>query len=420
MSTFSFLHAADLHLDTPFEGLSVDQPELARQLREASLVAFDRLVDAAIDRGAAFVVLAGDVYDGIERGLRAQFRLRHGLERLSEAGIPTFVAHGNHDPVGEGAGPEGAASGVHVFGPGEVRSIPVERGGARIATVHGISFSTREEKTNLARLFRRGPEPGVHVGVLHCNVDGQPGHDPYAPCSRADLEAAGLDYWALGHVHTRATLLDGRTWAQYPGNLQGRSFKPSEQGPKGAVLVHVEDDSVRGVEFLPLAPIVFSSVEVDVAGHTDLPSVQGALVDAALREAEVPGCEGLLLRARLTGRGPLHHELGRRWDELREALNEETASRTPWIRWERLTRDTRPEVNRDRIAERDDLAGEILRRIDALVRDPEAMKNLALEVDGKLRGPSLAKVVDPLGLEELEALLREVELDALERLEVEG
>jgi len=418
MSTFTFLHAADLHLDTPFEGLSVDQPELARQLREASLVAFDRLVETAIDRGVAFVVLAGDVYDGIERGLRAQVRFRQGLGRLHSKGIRAFVVHGNHDPVGEAGGE--VRDGVHVFAAGEVESVPVERGGTRIATVHGISFSKREEKANLARLYRRGPEPGLHVGVLHCNVEGQQGHDPYAPCTLADLEAAGLDYWALGHVHTRATLLRGGTWAQYPGNLQGRSFKPSEQGPKGAVLVHVVDDSVRDVEFVPLAPILFATVAVDIAGHDDLPSVQGALVDAALQAADVPGCEGLLVRANLTGRGPLHHELGRRCEELQESLNEETSARSPWIRWERLERGTRPEVDRDRIADRDDLAGEILRRIDAIARDPDAMRNLAQEVDGKLRGPALAKVIDPLADEELESLLREVELDALERLEVEG
>jgi len=419
MSTFTFLHAADLHLDTPFEGLSVDRPELARQLREASLLAFDRLIETAIGRGVAFVVLAGDVYDGIERGLRAQVRFRKGLDRLSAAGIPAFVAHGNHDPVGEGGG--GALpDGVHVFASGEVRSLPVERGGRRIATVHGISFSKREEKANLARLFRRGPEAGVHVGVLHCNVDGQPGHDPYAPCTKSDLEAAGLDYWALGHVHTRATLLEGRTVAHYPGNLQGRSFKPAEQGPKGASLVHVEDDSVRGVEFVPLAPILFASVSVDIAGHEDPTSVQGALEDEALRAADVQGCEGLMVRAELRGRGALHHELGKRWDELHESLNEETSARSPWIRWERLSRNTRPEIDRDRIAARDDLAGEILRRIDALVGDPEARRNLLAEVDEKLRGPSLAKVIDPLGEDELEALLREVEIDALERLEVEA
>ncbi|HEY0838658.1 MAG TPA: DNA repair exonuclease [Vulgatibacter sp.] len=419
MSSFTFLHAADLHLDTPFEGLNADRPELAEQLREASLRAFDRLVDRAIGEGVAFVLLAGDVYDGVERGLRAQLRFVRGMERLSAAGIPAFVVHGNHDPVVEGWAVGRWPPGVHVFGPGEVESQPVFRGGSRIATIHGVSFSTREEKENLARRFRRGPEKGLHVGLLHCNVDGQQGHDPYAPCSRADLVAAGLDYWALGHIHSRSTLLEGPAWAAYPGNLQGRSFKPSEQGPKGALLVHVEDAIVRRIEFVALAPIVFGTVSVDIADHEDLASIQRALLDGASEAAEIPGCEGLMLAAGLVGRGGLHHVLAGRMEDLRQGLDDATMGRRPWIRWERLERATAPELDRDRVAERGDLAGEILRRIDALLADPLALHNLFEEVERELITPSLARRIEPLGADDLEALLREVELDALDRLEVE-
>src|SRR5271167_1437646 len=91
---FTFVHSADLHLDTPFKGIGGTAPYVAKRLRDASLAAFDRLVELCLQRRAAFLVVAGDIYDGPERGLRAQLRFRDGLARLSDAGISSFVVHG--------------------------------------------------------------------------------------------------------------------------------------------------------------------------------------------------------------------------------------------------------------------------------------------------------------------------------------
>src|SRR4051812_18096121 len=102
MTHFQFLHAADLHLDTPFSGVHRVDARLAATLRDATTQAFENLVAAALERSVAFVVIAGDVYDGAERGVRAQLAFRDGLDRLARAGIQSFVVHGNHDPVEEG------------------------------------------------------------------------------------------------------------------------------------------------------------------------------------------------------------------------------------------------------------------------------------------------------------------------------
>ncbi|AKU92022.1 metallophosphoesterase family protein [Vulgatibacter incomptus] len=426
MSTFTFLHAADLHLDTPFEGLGAQRPELAEALREASLRAFERLIDLALERRVAFVVLAGDLYDGAERGVRAQLAFRRGLERLSRAGIAALIAHGNHDPVDEGWGAIASwPSLVHVFGSKAVESVPIVHEGNRIATVHGISFGTRSERENLAARFRRGPEAGLHVGVLHCNVDGQPGHDPYAPCSTADLTAAGLDYWALGHVHAGRVLLRGRTWAAYSGNLQGRSFKPAEQGAKGALLIHVVDDAVAEVEPCPLAPVRFSTVTADIDGLEDLPALERLLLDEAQGLSETPGCEGLMLAAKVVGRGPLHRSLVGREEALRSALEDATQGRRPWIRWERLERRTSPEVEREVLVQRADLVGGILRRLDAIAADLEAGSGavgraMIESLELPLRGGALRNHVPPIADDEIAALLESVERDALDRLEVEA
>src|SRR6185295_14630172 len=120
------------------------------------------------------------------------------LERLAERGIPTFIAHGNHDPLEGWSAIRVWPSGVTVFGSGGVWTAPVEREGMRLATVYGVSYERPDVSENLARLFHRGPEPGLHVAVLHCNVGGVQEHAPYSPCSLDDLRAAEMDYWALG------------------------------------------------------------------------------------------------------------------------------------------------------------------------------------------------------------------------------
>src|SRR4051794_940456 len=149
MTAFRFVHAADLHLDTPFEGLGRTSPEVAAALRDASLAAFDALVDLALREQAAFLVIAGDVYDGAERGVRAQLRFLRGLERLSGAGVEVLVAHGNHDPLDGWSAIRAWPAGVHVFGCNVVESVAVEREGAVLATVHGISYARRDPGENL-------------------------------------------------------------------------------------------------------------------------------------------------------------------------------------------------------------------------------------------------------------------------------
>lgn len=415
MARFTFLHAADLHLDTPFEGLGALHPSVAAALRDASLEAWDRLVETACRRRVAFVLLAGDLYDGPERGIRAQFRFLRGLERLAAAGIEVFVVHGNHDPVEEGwTAVRSFPAGVHVFAPGEPQAVEVVRDGRRIAVVHGTSFRRREERENLARRFRRAPGPGLQIGLLHAQLEGQQGHDPWAPCSLADLRASGLDYWALGHVHRRQVVVEGDPgWVVYPGNLHGRSFKPSECGEKGSVVVEVEHDRVAGVEFVPLAPIRFERIRLSIDGLPDLPSLVRALAE---RAEAVRGLRGTLCRAELVGAGPLHAEIVRSGEELLEALREATAPGDPWIAWDRIEAKTAPPVDREDLLGRDDFAGAFLRRLDALRGDGAELARLVAEIDAELGKGGIGRWIDPADDEELLALLGAAERFAIERL----
>lgn len=389
MGDWCFVHAADLHLDTPFTGLHHEAPRLATLLRDASLDVLDRLVELALEREAAFVVLAGDLYDGSARGLRAQVRFHDALRRLDEAGIATFVVHGNHDPVEEGwQAIHSWPPGVTVFGHQQVDSVPVVRDGQPLAMVHGISYPTRDVRENLARRFTRTADPGIHVGVLHATV-GSPGeHEPYAPCTLDDLRAARLDYWALGHIHRRAVLRRGThredPWVVYSGNTQGRSPKPSERGPKGCYVVPVHPEATAPIgepEFVALDGVRFEEVEVDLDGLVELREIHERLAAAAQRLTDTAEGRALILRGRLTGTSPLHEELARpgTLEELLDLLRDGDRDTTPPRWWDRLQDATQPRIDRDVLASRTDFAGELVRRVDRMRADPTELARLAEE-----------------------------------------
>jgi DNA repair exonuclease SbcCD nuclease subunit len=397
---FSFVHAADLHLDTPFKGIGSTAPRVAEQLREASLAAFDSLVDLCLERQVAFLVVAGDIYDGPERGLRAQLRFRDGLARLSMAGISSFIVHGNHDPVETGWSALGGPwpERVTVFGPRTARAVPVEIDGVALATVQGISFAQRSESENLALRFVRDAGPGVQVGVLHCNVRGAAsGYDDYSPCTLDDLRSIGLDYWALGHVHTRM-ILSGREgsdepWVVYPGNLQARSPKPSERGMKGAVVVHVAGGRVAGIEPVGCDVVRFDLAEIDIAEIADLAELRARLVGASRDRMASADGRSLVLRGRLVGQSELHLDLRRpgTLEDLLAALRDDFAEEQPFCWWDSIEDRSRPVMDLDAARTGSDFAADLIALADELRVDlagaESAVSDLAAELSEGLPGP---------------------------------
>lgn len=422
--SFCFMHVADLHLDTPFKGLGVVAPGVAEALREASLEALDSVVDLALDHDAAFLLVAGDVYDGPARGLRAQRRFLAALERLSDAGVETFVVHGNHDPEGGWSAIRRWPDRVTVFPSGAPQCRTVERDGAVLATVQGISYGRAAETENLARYFRRPAGPGVHVGLLHCAVAGaSEGHAPYSPCTIADLRATGLDYLALGHVHRRRVLAEGpgQPWIVYPGSLQARSLRPGETGAKGATIVEVCDGTVSAARFEACDAVRLATVEVPIDSLGGLVELAARLEQVALDERD-RARRPVVVRARLSGSGPLHAELARpgALDELLASVRAELPAEG-WFCWlAAVTDDSRAPVRLDDLRARDDFAGDLVRLSDELGDDPEAMRAL-LEEAGTLPRVLAGRPAAAVPASDvLASLVERARALALSALEVEG
>lgn len=419
MSRFRFVHASDLHLDTPFDGIGRLDPDVAIALRDASLEAWDALIDLTLARQADFIVLAGDIYDGADRGVRAQLRFLRGVEKLVSQGVQVFIAYGNHDPLDGWSAIRRWPDGVIIFGSEAVDIRMVERGGARIAVVHGISYPRRDVPENLALRFVRGTEPGFHVGVLHCNVGSRPEHPAYSPCSLDDLRQAGMDYWALGHIHKREVLNDGHPWVIYPGNLQGRSLKSSERGPKGACVVEVEGETVTAVDFVPLDRVRPLLLQVDIAGVEDIPELSKALLEHRARARDENQDRSLLARVQLFGKGKLHDDLRRpgRLDELLVDLRDAVKGERPFIWWETLINETRPELDLEAIADRGDFSSEVLRGAAAIRSNGGELMRLLDEESRPLQRIGVRRWVGDPAPEDQGAMLERAIETALEVLQ---
>lgn len=374
--SFTFVHAADLHLDSPFRGIRDEAPEVAGRLRSATFDAYAGLIDLCIDRDADFLLIAGDVYDGADRSLAAQLRFHDGLVRLAEHGIRAFVVHGNHDPL------EGWSSALTwpeqttIFGGDDVQTVVVDSGGTPLAAVSGISYPTQRENRNLATLFQAERSDVFQIALLHCNCGGQTDHEPYAPCSPDDLIHAGFDYWALGHVHTM-TLLNRRPHIVYPGNIQGRSIR--ETGPRGCYLITVGDDKDVKEEFCPLDAVRWFAKEVRIEELDTADQLEGALADAVDRVRDEAQGRPSICRLTLVGRGPLYGELNREGavQELLERLREQGLEDEPFLWVERLKLRCAPAIDLEQRCQENDLLGELLRIANDLRGHEDLVKALS-------------------------------------------
>jgi len=377
--SFRFVHAADLHLDTPFQGIGQVNPAVQAALRDASLDAFDRLIDLCIDEEAAFLLLAGDLYDGADRGVRAQLRVRAGLERLSALGIQTFIIHGNHDPMNGWSAIRAWPPGVHIFSSTDVEQREAIQDGVTLATIYGMSYPKRDVTENLALRYRRDPlAQGIQIGLLHGTVGAVTEHDAYSPCELNDLRAVGLDYWALGHIHTRRILNQGQPWVVYPGNLQGRSLKPSEQGPKGAYVVEVDGQIVTAPRFVALDNIRFLAVDLAITDLIDLAAVRTALNERVESLRVENAGRGLLLRAHLSGRGSVHPDLQRigALSGLLRELQGDAQGHEPFVWWTAIRDDSKSDLVREAIRLRGDFAAELIAVSDTAVTDDALRRKL--------------------------------------------
>lgn len=410
MSSFTFLHAADLHLGSPLAGLAAKDAEIAERFAAAGRRAFSDLVTHAIEIRAAFLLIAGDVYDGDWQDLSVGLFFAQQLGRLANAGIPVAIVKGNHDA--ESVVTRSITLPDNVLNFSAARAETRRLDAHRVA-LHGRSFAQRAvPDENFARSYP-DPVPGwLNIGLLHTSCDGYAAHATYAPCAPAELAARGYDYWALGHVHEYAQVWEDPPIV-FPGNLQGRSVR--ECGPKGAVAVDVADGRIAGLRRIVLDHARWAHAEIDLSGAEDETEALER-VGAALRPHAVEAQGRLLaLRVSLRGTTPLHDA----WAGDRERIAAEVQAAAHrirddiWLESLRIGTSRPAQALADRAGLLDPAA--LLHAID---REPEVRARaeaIIAEIRNKLPG-GMSAVDGPDLSEELDALCAEAEALVLARL----
>lgn len=265
------LSAGDLHIGRFPSKIPVDDPACSVK------TVWSNLVDLAIERAVDAVVLNGDVIDEENRRFEAFGPLQRGVRRLAEADIDTIAIAGNHDHA---ALPRLHrlidADRFHLLGQGGRWEEHVVRSdGDDLLRVFGWSFPERHVHASPVPELSFEDKALPTVATIHGELG--VADSPYVPLTAAELTAAPVDAWLLGHVHKPGVRRE-EPLVLYPGSLQ--PLDPSEEGPRGPWLVEIGHKGDVRAEQVPLASLAYASLEVGVDEDDQAEDLEGRLVVA--------------------------------------------------------------------------------------------------------------------------------------------
>lgn len=357
---FSFIHTADIHLDSPLRGLSQHDDAPVEQIRGATRHALENLVTLALYREVDFLLIAGDLYDGDWPDYSTGLFFNKQMSRLNDANIPVYLISGNHDAASKITKSLKPPSNVRTLSTKMPETILVDD---LPVAIHGQGFATQSVPENLAQEYPAAIPNHFNIGMLHTSLAGNPEHDTYAPCSIRDLTEKGYDYWALGHIHQHAVVHES-PHIVYSGNPQGRHIK--ETGERGCYLIEVDENlTIKEASFEVTDVVRWQSHEIDISDLSDPDAVRESItqgVESALAEAN-----GRLLALRITLFGDsvlhdqLHAELSQ-WQAECVSIAAQVEDERIWF--ERLRIKTKPTYDPQELAERDDLTKLVLEALE--------------------------------------------------------
>lgn len=374
---FRFLHAADIHLDSPLRGLERFEDAPGDEIRGATRRALAALVDLAIAEGVAFVLIAGDLYDGDWKCYNTGIFFVQQMLRLREAGIDVVLIQGNHDAESKMTRALSLPDNVTVLTSDRPQTFRLDRWETAI---HGQGFATQKVTQDLSLGYPPRVPGWFNIGLLHTCAEGREGHERYAPCSIEGLRSKGYDYWALGHIHRREVLATADPWIVFPGNIQGRHIR--ESGPKGCTLIEVSDRrEVLGLDARELGVVRWEWCRVDAVGSPDGEDLLGRFADR-LDDLIIDSPDRLMaIRVQVSGSCPAHAAIAaqpERWShEFRRVARERGDGRL-WVEAVKLA--TRSTEELDAVFAPDGPLGELSALVESVRSDEQRLLGLASEL----------------------------------------
>ncbi|MFO8067256.1 MAG: metallophosphoesterase [Bacteroidales bacterium] len=371
MPKIKFVHTADLHLDTPFKGLTQHNATLAERLKNATLKSFDNIVDLCINEKVDFILIAGDIFNSDQQSLSAQISFIKNLNRLHENNISSYFVCGNHDPL-ESWLPSLKLPETSVrFGGKNVEKYYYKKDGQVLADIYGISYFSKETKENLAKKYEViGEKAAFSIAVLHGTTGNSGSHIPYAPFSPEDIKSKAFDYWALGHIHKHEIINDAHPAIVYPGNPQGRDF--GETGQRGCYIVEIESGAKPDLNFVPLQSIRFEEVDISI-DNVEYIDEFNKIIENSLEKITEDINVDYILRITLSGRTGLHKQLSKQSEinNILQELNETYNNKTPFVFIDSLIINTSPNIDISLLEKGKDFTSELYREFQNLKKDKD-------------------------------------------------
>lgn len=277
-----FIHCADLHFDSKLNA-NLD-PKCAKERRAELLNTFSRMVAFAEENRVEAILIAGDLFDTQITSATARNTVLHEITRHPE--INFYYLRGNHDQDVVLLGGEGLPSNLKTFGSQWLTYLEAD---GKIA-ISGIEFKALDAATVYSGLNLDSGK--FNIVMLHGQEVFGNAEDKTEVINLKALQNKGIDYLALGHIHTyKEAALDGRGVYCYPGCLEGRGF--DECGEHGFVLLDIDTiDTKSGYytrEFIPFAQRLLYVVEVDVTGC----QTSAQMAERAKEALKESGCTGM-------------------------------------------------------------------------------------------------------------------------------
>ncbi len=368
-----FIHCSDLHLEAPFKGIHLENEGIWKILEGSTFRSFEKVVQTAITQEVDFVLIAGDLYNSSNKSVRAQLFFLHQMKLLADHNIPCLFVHGNHDPIDSWVVKSELPSTIFQFPPYVFcKSLYRTHEEKPFVNIIGYSYPKRDVQKNIAQEIAQHSQSldqdTFNIGLLHCNVGGDPSTENYAPCSLQDLLQSNIHYWALGHVHTRKVLHENQPAVIYPGNTQGLHINESQQ--KGFYLVDVHDQEVD-YRWIKTSSFLWFQPTLQVADST-IGSISEDVIQAMIENTQsLPG----IFRFTLEGRTSLHHILQKEIHEVEDSIRENLEQENCYL--ESINLQTKPDIDIEAIKKRKDFNSLFAHKAEELLNSEDISAEIA-------------------------------------------
>jgi len=269
-SSVRFIHTSDWQLGMTRVFLS---EEAAPRFSQARIDAIRKLAELAQQHDAAFIVVAGDVFESNQLSKQTVLRT---LEALKTVSMPIFLLPGNHDPLDASSiflSADFQQANEHIIVIRDDQPIPVP--GVPGVEVVGAPWRTKRPSTDLCAdlVDKLAPkDKGLRIVVAHGQVDVlSPDTSRPDIINLSAMEAAigdkRVQYLALGDRHSVTDVgTTGRVW--YSGAPVATDF--DEVDPNKALLVELTVKGDCNVQPLQVGDWHFVARQWDLNGSEDL------------------------------------------------------------------------------------------------------------------------------------------------------